>query len=167
MSRPQITKHMFPRDLPVWATYYLSDEGQSYTGWEFDVLVGNPYDPGSFYPPQARRQAIYLNALKIDAVAWFENTPRIIEFKPDAGSGALGQVLVYQEWYRIIFGVRPLGMIVCESMSGQVESICNLLNVQVIQLEPALERDVERATWDVERKIVHRSKLPILSALSA
>lgn len=167
MSRPQITKHMFPRDLPVWATYYLSEEGQQFTGWEFDVIVGNPYDPGSFYPPAQRRQAIYLNALKIDAVAWFLNTPRIIEFKPDAGSGAIGQVLVYQEWYSRIFGVRPLGMIVCESMAEQVESIANYLEIQVIQLPPAPIQDIDRATWDVERKIVHRSLLPVFSALSA
>lgn len=167
MSRPQIAKHMFPRDLPVWATYYLSEEGQQYTGWEFDVLVGNPYDPGSFYPPQARRQAIYLNSLKIDAVAWFLDTPRIIEFKPDADSGAIGQVLVYQEWYLRIFGVRPLGLIVCETMSQQVESIATYLDIRVIQLPPSIELVTQQAQWDVERKIVHRSSLPILSALSA
>lgn len=167
MSRPQITKHMFPRDLPVWASYYRSEEGQQYTGWEFDVLVGNPYDPGAIYPPAARKQAIYLNSLKIDAVAWFLDTPRIIEFKPDAGCGALGQVVIYQEWYRRIFGVKPLGIIVCENMSGQVESICNYLEVRVIQLPPASPAEIGAATWDVERKIVHRSTLPLLGALSA
>lgn len=167
MSRPQIAKHMFPRDLPVWASYYLSEEGQQYTGWEFDVIVGNPYDPGSFYPANQRRQAIYLNALKIDAVAWFLNTPRIIEFKPDAGCGALGQVLVYQEWYRIIFGVRPLGLIVCESMSEQIQSICNLLSVRVVVVGPTPPATTEAVEWDVERKIVHRSVLPIMGALSA
>ncbi len=167
MSRPQIAKHMFPRDLPVWATFYRSEEGQQYDGWEFDVLVGNPKDPGSFYPPAQRRQAMYLSALKIDAVAWFLNTPRIIEFKPDAGCGALGQVLIYQEWYRIIFGVKPVGMIVCEEMSDQVESICNLLGVTVIQLPPASPFETEQAEWDVERKIVHRSVLPLMSALAS
>ena len=167
MSRPQIAKHMFPRDLPVWATYYLSEEGQQYTGWEFDVLVGNPYDPGSFYPPEARKQAIYLNSLKIDAVAWFYDSPRIIEFKPDAGSGAIGQVLVYQEWYFRIFGVKPPGLIVCESMSPQVASIATYLDIRVLQLPPSPRAITQQAEWAVERKIVHRSILPILSALSA
>ena len=166
MSRPQIAKHMFPRDLPVWAAFYRSEAGQQYTGWEFDVVVGNPYDPGAFYPPSARRQSIYLNSLKIDSVAWFLDTPRIIEFKPDAGCGALGQVLIYQEWYRRIFGVRPHGMIVCESMSDQVESICLYLMVEVVKIPPATAQETEQAEWDVERKIVYRSILPSLSALS-
>lgn len=167
MSRPQIAKHMFPRDLPVWATYYLSEEGQQYTGWEFDVLVGNPFDPGSFYPPEARRQAIYLNSLKIDAIAWFQNTPRIIEFKPDAGCGAIGQVLIYQEWYNRIFGLRPLGMVVCEYMSDQIVSVAEYLGIRVLQVKPSTAEVTQRAEWDVERKIVHRSILPVLSALSA
>jgi hypothetical protein len=167
MSRPQIATHMFPRDLPVWASFYLTEQGQEYDAWEFDVTVGNPKDPGAFYPPAQRRQSIYLSALKIDAVAWFLNTPRIIEFKPDAGCGALGQVLIYQEWYRIIFGVKPVGMVVCESMSDQVESICNLFGVAVIQLPPASDFDTEQAEWDVERKIVHRSVLPLMQALRA
>ena len=55
--------------------------------------MGNPKDPGAFYPNNARRQSLYLSSLKIDAIAWFLNTPRIIEFKPDAGCGAVGQVL--------------------------------------------------------------------------
>ena len=167
MSRPQITKHMFPRDLPVWASFYLSEAGQQYDGWEFDVVVGNPYDPGSFYPPSARKQAIYLNSLKIDAVAWFSNTPRILEFKPSAGSGAIGQVLCYQEWYSRIFNVRPLGMIICEDMSPQVRSIAEFLGIEVVEIPPADTPTTNAATWDVERKIVHRSMLPILSALSA
>ena len=167
MSRPQIAKHMFPRDLPVWAAYYRSEEGQQYDGWEFDIIVGNPTDPGSFYPPSTRKQSLYLSALKIDAVAWFLNTPRILEFKPDADSGALGQVLVYQEWYRIIWGIRPIGMIICEQMSSQVESICNYLGVYVVQIPPLDPYQTQQAEWDVERKIVHRSVLPIMSALSA
>lgn len=166
MSQPQITKHMFPRDLPIWASYYMSTEGQGYTGWEFDVIVGNPTDPGSFYPPSQRKQAIYLNSLKIDAVAWFADTPRIIEFKPDAGCGALGQVLIYQEWYSRIWGVKPIALIVCENMSEQVESICTFFNVRVLRFAPATVQDLLTAEWQVERKIVHRSSLPLLSALS-
>ena len=29
MSRPQIAKHMFPRDLPVWATFYRTKKVNS------------------------------------------------------------------------------------------------------------------------------------------
>lgn len=167
MSRPQIAKHMFPRDLPVWAAYYRSPEGQQFDAWEFDVIVGNPKDPGAFYPNNTRRQALYLASLKIDAIAWFLNTPRIIEFKPDAGCGAIGQVIAYQQWYNIIFHKKPTGMIVCEYMSPQVESVANMLDIIVVQIPPASAFDTEQAEWDVERKVVHRSVIPLMSALSA
>ena len=131
MARVQIFKHMMPLDIPVFATYLLSPEGQSYTSWEFDVICGLPADPGPYYPLQARYQAIYLNALKIDAIGWFHNSPTLIECKPDARLGAIGQVTSYAMWYERMFGLRPRMMIVAESMREQVQIAARHQGVEV------------------------------------
>ena len=160
MSAPQVLRHMMPHDIPLWASYFFSPEGQNYTAWEFDVLVGNPADPGPYYPMSARRQAMYLNALKIDAVGWLFSTPTLIECKPNAGLGALGQVDGYQAWYEIIFGVKPRGVIVCEHMSDQVQTLCLLKNIDVRIVTPANDYQIMRAIDLVKPMIRPLSVLP-------
>jgi len=133
------------RDIPPFCTYLMSPEGQSYTSWEFDVIVGEPEDPGPFFPMEQRRQALYLNALKIDAIAWLYNTPTLIECKPDATLGAIGQIDSYADWYDIMFGISPRKMIVCESMRGQVQTICQRKNIEVRICPPANNDVILRA----------------------
>lgn len=166
MSGPQILKHMMPRDIPLWATYFFSPEGQHYTAWEFDVLVGDPQHPGYHFPPEQIRQALYLNCLKIDAVGWLFSTPTLIECKPKAGLGALGQVDGYQEWYRIIFGIKPRGLIVCEEMSRQVETLCMLKDIQVVRVRPANDATVSQAIAQVRALIQKLSVLPAIQAVA-
>lgn len=165
MSRAQILKHMMPRDIPLFATYFLSPEGQHYTNWEFDVLVGDPEIPGSHYPLAQQRQAAYLNSLKIDAVGWLFSTPTLIECKPKAGLGALGQVLGYQRWYEIIFGVKPRGMIVAREMSRQVQTLCLLEDISVRIVEPANDFFVSDAINRVRPLIKKLSILPTPQSL--
>jgi hypothetical protein len=145
MSAPQILKHMMPRDIPVFCTYVLTPEGQSFTSWEFDMIVGSPNDPGPMYPMNKRMQALYLNALKIDAIGWFFNTPTVIECKPDAGLGAIGQVDGYANWFRRFFGVLPGKMIVCESMREQVQTIATDHEIQIRIVPPANNLQIEQA----------------------
>lgn len=125
------------RDIPPFCTYLLSDEGRGFTSWEFDVIVGEPEDPGPFFPLALRRQALYLGALKIDAIGWFYNTPTLIEAKPDATLAAIGQIDSYADWFDIIYGIYPRKMIVCESMRGQVQTICQRKNIDVRICKPA------------------------------
>lgn len=160
MSTPQILKHMAAKDIPVFATFLFSPEGQEFQAWEFDVIIGDPHDPGAFYPPKQRKQAMYLNALKIDAVGWFFKSPTLIECKPAAGLGAIGQVIGYQEWYRIIFGIKPRGMIVCSEMSRQVQTLCLLLNIEVRIVVPANPSVVAQAIDYIRPRIQKLSILP-------
>lgn len=166
MAAVQILKHMMPRDIPVWASYFYTPEGQSYTNWEFDVLIGAPRDPGAHYPDSARKQAMYLNALKIDAVGWLFGTPRLIEFKPVAGLGALGQVIGYQRWYQLIFGVKPQAIICCSEMSDQVQTLCLIDDITVRILPPANDYQVMRAIEMVKPLIKKLSILPEIAAVS-
>lgn len=167
MSTPQILTHMSQKDIPLFATYYFTAEGQSYQGWEFDVVIGDPEDPGAHYPPNLRRQALYLNSLKIDALGWYFNTPTLIECKPNATCGAIGQVLSYQKWYRMNFGIQPAMMIVCQRMSRQIETLCLYDQIAVRRVLPADYLTTQRCIAEVRTKIVDRSKQLLYSALQA
>lgn len=131
MAATQTFKHMFPNDIPPFATYIWTPEGQSYTSWEFDVILGNPHDPGALYPANKRAQSLYLGALKVDAVGWLFHTPTLIECKPDADLGAIGQIFGYSYWFRRTFGVAPRKMIVCESMRDQVQEAAAEAEIEI------------------------------------
>lgn len=165
MSSPQIMKHMSANDIPLFAAYLFTPEGQSYTNWEFDVLIGDPEVPGAHFPPRQRKQAAYLNSLKIDAVGWLYSTPALIECKPNAGCGAIGQVLSYQKWYRVIFGVAPRMIIVCQRMSRQIRALCDLDAIDYRIVQPASDHQVQNAINTVRPLIKRLSILPEYEAL--
>ena len=160
MARPQILKHMSPHDIPVFVTWLFSPEGQAYQGWEFDVIIGKPTDPGPFFPSSQRRQAMYLTALKIDALGWFFDSPTLIECKPDADCGAIGQILVYKKWFEIIFNISPRTMLVCERMSEQVQIYCTIVGIDVRIVPPASKPQVADAIAYVIPRLVKRAILP-------
>ena len=166
MPRNQIMKHMMPRDIPLFAAYYRTEEGQAYDAWEFDVFVGDPDEPGAFYPNSTRRQAMYLNSLKIDAVGWFYSTPTLIECKPNAGCSAIGQVLVYQKWYSLIFDRTPSMMIVCQRMPKQIRTMCDIMGIAYRVMSPAQDFVVYEVERDIQSKIEKRSVLPLYRAVS-
>lgn len=166
MGRTQIMVHMAPQDIPLFAAYYLTQEGQSYHTWEFDVLVGDPEEPGAFYPDSARRRALYINALKIDAVGWFFDTPTLIECKPNANCGAIGQVLVYQKWYELIFNRTPSMLIVCQRMTRQIRLMCDIMGITYRVLTPAPDYAVHAVEREIPAKIQIRSVLPILQSVA-
>ena len=153
MARTQVFRHMMPRDIPPFCSFLLSPEGQQFTSWEFDVIVGEPEDPGALYDLNKRRQAMYLNALKIDAIGWFFNTPTLIEAKPDADIGAIGQIDSYADWYRMLYGVMPAKMIVCNAMRRQVQTVCQWHDIQVRIFQDASPLDIQTATAYILPKI--------------
>ena len=162
----QLMAHMMPRDIPLFCTYYQTVEGQAYQNWEFDVLVGDPEDPGAFYPDSARRRSLYVNALKIDAVGWFFATPTIIEVKPVGSCGAIGQLVTYKEWYRRNYLKEASTLLVCRRISRQVESMCLSLGITVYRVEPAPDYIVHAVERNIQPKIVKRSRLPTLQSVA-
>lgn len=157
MSTAQTLKHMMPNDIPLWASYFFTPEGQSFHQWEFDAITGDPEDPGAYYPPAARRQALYLNSLKIDAIGWIYDTPTLIECKPIGNLGAVGQINGYRIWYQIHFAYLPQGVLVCQQMSRQVQIYCDLTGIAYRIVQPADPATVNNAINLVRPKICDRS----------
>lgn len=163
MRKPNILYNMSKHDQQVFASYVFSPEGQIYTAWEFNVLTGIPADPGRFYPASQRRQAIYLNSLKIDAIGWLFNTPTIIEAKPRAGLSAIGQVISYRQWYREHFKLDPSVVIVCSSMSDQVRQNAQWSGIRVAIVPPANEAFIQSAIRYVTPLIMQKSVIPSIA----
>jgi hypothetical protein len=164
MRNPQIFANMSKHDKEVFATYLFTPEGQSYDAWEFNVLTGRPNDPGRYYPAAQRKAALYQNALKIDAIGWFVNTPTIIEAKPTAGLPAIGQGICYRQWYRAHFGVEPSVIIVCSHMADQVKENATWSNIQLRIVPPANDFMIRAAVNYVTPLIQRRSVIPVIAS---
>jgi hypothetical protein len=164
MRNPQILTNMSRHDQEVFAAYVLSPEGQSYDAWEFNVLTGRPNDPGRYYPAAQRKAALYQNALKIDAIGWFSDTPTIIEAKPRAGLAAIGQAISYRQWYREHFGAQPDTLIVCSSMSDQIRQNAAWNNIRVVTIQPANDFAIQAAVSYVTPLIQRRSVIPVIAS---
>lgn len=160
MRRPQLLANMSKHDQEVFATYVFTQEGQHYTDWEFNVLTGMPDDPGVFYPRTQRAQALYLNALKIDAIAWFLSSPTVIECKPRAGLSAIGQAVAYRQWYQAHYGVTPNALIVCSSMSAQVQQNARWSGIDVRLVQPAQPQTIKAAIDYLRPRVTRKSILP-------
>lgn len=160
MRRPQLLANMSKHDQEVFATYVFTQEGQHYTDWEINPLTGNPQDPGVFFPRTQRAQALYLNALKIDAIGWFLSSPTLIECKPHAGPSALGQILCYRQWYQAHYAVTPNAMIVCSSMSPQVQQNARWSGIEVRLVQPAQPQLIQAAIEYLRPLINKKTVLP-------
>jgi hypothetical protein len=89
---------MAPGDVPLFASFILSDEANMWQRWDFDVSVGPGIDPGPGFDPEIRSNAIYLTQAKIDVVGWAGNIPTIFEVKPQLSIQGFGQLIAYR-WY--------------------------------------------------------------------
>src|SRR5260221_5121322 len=97
--------HMTPGDVPLFASFVLTPEGRTYGAWAFDVHIGSGVQtPGLSSNPTLFDIGAYLTKLRIDAVGWRNDQPTIFEVKPLARLSAVGQLVVYCEYYARDFG---------------------------------------------------------------
>ncbi len=92
--------HMLPGDIALWQRF-LVKHGEYYERFEYDRHVGQgvPIDPA--WPPEIARAALALTQKRIDAVGFHGDETWIFEVKPDAGLGAVGQLVSYKAlWIR-------------------------------------------------------------------
>jgi hypothetical protein len=91
---------MLPGDVALWQRF-LVQHGEYYDRFDYNIHVGEgvPLDPS--WPENIRVAAKSLTTKRIDAVGYRGSEVWIFEVKPDAGLGALGQLLAYEAlWIR-------------------------------------------------------------------
>ena len=90
--------HMMPNDIAVWELF-LSANPLRFDRLEYDVHVGRGYGYDEDSPDWHLRLARGLTQYRIDVVGWNSRNATIIEVKPYAGLGALGQLLSYRHFF--------------------------------------------------------------------
>jgi len=141
MARPAFP-HMAPYDIPLFASFLLSEEGRLYQRWEFDVSVGPGVDPGPFVDPKVRDNAIYLTQAKIDAVGWVGEIPRIFEVKPAISLSGFGQLLAYRWYFQQHTGTYAHLAAITDGLSAQYRPLFSAFDIDVHIVRPASQAQV-------------------------
>lgn len=148
---PPAFPHMAPFDIPLFASFLLSQYGQSFDRWEFDVSVGPGVDPGPFVDPKLRDNAIYLTQAKIDALGWAGQIPTIIEVKPEISLTGFGQLLGYRWYYQQHTGLYAQLAAVTDYISPQYKILYDAHDIEVHVVQPATQQQVFLATEQVKK----------------
>jgi len=93
-------KHMMPQEVRIWESFLNTEEGKQYEPYQYDIHVGKASALWKTGNPNWDRMADALLKKRIDAVSVKNNVVHIFEVKPDAGLGAIGQLLSYDVLYR-------------------------------------------------------------------
>lgn len=90
--------HMFPRDIAVWERF-LDKYGKLYKGFYYDILCGKHVELPADYDIKYATDAYLLSKLRIDALGVRDESLDLIEVKPRANAGSIGQILTYKEHF--------------------------------------------------------------------
>jgi hypothetical protein len=109
--------HMLPNDIAVWERF-LDKHGNEFKGFEYDVHVGGIVERDPGWSEVTFVMASELYAKRIDAVGYKSDSITIIEVKPEAGVGSVGQLVTYMDLYKRDFRskLKILGLLVCENI---------------------------------------------------
>ncbi len=149
MARPAFP-HMAPYDIPLFASFLLSDAARGYDRWEFDVSVGPGVDPGEFVDPALRDQAIYLTQVRIDAVGWAGQIPTIFEVKPSLSLTGFGQLLGYRWYYQQHTGIYAHLVGITDSIPRQYKILYDAHDIEVHVVKPATQVQIFQAVGRVK-----------------
>lgn len=118
--------HMFPLDIAIWERF-LDEYGLLYKGFKYDVKVGRGTDPIGKVPEHYARMQRELSRYRIDAVGLREDRIEVLEVKPNASAGALGQVITYLQLFVKDYpqDLPVVGGIVTDRVRPDMEDLCN------------------------------------------
>src|SRR5216684_5146503 len=97
---------MAPREVLIWRAWLALHQSE-YTGWAYNVLVGNGIDPGPTFPQIYREQYIRNTQKRIDAVAFQGLQPFIFEIKDRVTGSSLSQLLTYDALWPVTYPETP------------------------------------------------------------
>lgn len=125
--------HMGAQDAAIWSRFIAQYPDLFEKVW-YDLPVGSgaPIPDGT--APHMERDWQILTKYKCDVVAFDDVGPTIIEIKPRAGLGSIGQIigydLLYQEY--VDKKARPNLVIVTDSLRSDMDWLADEFNIKVI-----------------------------------
>ena len=132
--------HMAPADVEVWEQY-LKFHRAEWDSFDYDVRVGKGVDPGPAFPANIRRDAMMLTQKRIDVVGYRGEETWIIEVKPRAGLGAVGQLVGYKTLYEQEHGQGSVTglLLVCQVADDDVKEAARAAGIQVVETKVGTE----------------------------
>jgi len=119
-------------EIAVWRAWLKVYQGD-YDHYDYNVRVGPGSDPGPTFPAEARRMAIVNSKARIDAVAWRQGYPTVIEVKEYATCRALGQLQHYTYFFQQENPnfPAPKMTLVCGAFQGGLDQTAQSLGISV------------------------------------
>lgn len=117
----------------IWDRY-LTAFPNAYDQVVYNLHIGEgaPIPEGT--PENIARDFKLLTQYKIDVVGFIGSRVDIIEIKPYAGAGAIGQVLSYSELYKMYvdYTAKPNLVILTDQIRPDTETLAKQLNIKLV-----------------------------------
>ncbi len=112
---------MNPGEIVIFRTWLRTHE-DLYDSFDYNIRIGEGEDPGPTFADNIRKMWTMNTQFRIDAVAYKNGVPEIIEVEDDCTIRAVGQVMAYKFiWVREKrSAAEPLMRIVCRNFNANV-----------------------------------------------
>lgn len=123
--------HFNQSDAVIWSRF-VSRYPDFADSVDYDVICGSGHDLPDTLGPTYQSDAKYLGSYKIDVLAHREKVHYIIEVKPNAGPGAIGQIITYAVLFDFYDGtdevVKPV--LITDFERPDVRKVCERFGVE-------------------------------------
>lgn len=125
--------HMSPADTAIWNAF-IDKFPDAFITCQYDFMVGDPPPFNTLMDDNTDKNQDYLYRLRIDVVAFTNDSINIIELKPNAAPGTIGQLQSYKKLYERDEEPRfPVNMIIItDNARPNMEYLCKEHNVKLI-----------------------------------
>lgn len=125
--------HLLQPDIDLWIRY-LEQHEDEYTGFDYDVRIGEGRDPGNIQPETIRKMAIGLSQRRIDVVGYKPDKIVIIEITLSAGLKCIGQMETYPILYKSTYkpSLPITTLILTEKIESDIRPILDEKNLKYI-----------------------------------
>lgn len=130
---PNLFPHLMPLEVPIWMRFLASTDIE-FISFKYDVHLGAgaPVDPS--WPDWLVRQVAAVSRKRVDVIGETVDAIWIIEIKPRAGMGALGQLLAYAQLFEREYRPRKpvVKLALCERVEPDVPAVFARFGIRVI-----------------------------------
>ena len=125
--------HMGEKDAAIWSRFLdANPEAFDYCWYDLPVGSGEPVPLET--QQNLKEDWLILTKYKCDVIGFKDGKPTIIEVKPRAGLGAVGQVITYDLLYQeyVDGKARPNLIILTDALRSDMDWLCEEFGIEII-----------------------------------